>query len=267
MKHRVSIRDIQYAIRHQTGNEPIMLLHGFTGTHATWNVIWDYLAHYAIVAPDLVGHGETDAPSNPQRYAIDQAAEDLIAILDHFGYKQAHLLGYSMGGRLALYTAIHYPHRIKTLTLESASAGLAQKSERRIRAAQDNQLAEDIEQKGIQWFTGYWEALPLWESQKQLSFTVTTQLRQERLNQRPKGLANSLRGMGTGVQPALWDQLPTFRIPTHLIVGELDHKFVQLNQKMLELLPNAHLTIIKNAGHCIHLEQPKAFIRAFIAHL
>lgn len=84
-------------------------------------------------------------------------------------------------------------------------------------------------------------------------------VREQRLNNCAQGLANSLRGVGTGVQPTLHEQLDALTLPTLLLAGELDSKFCQIARQMAARIPQADLRIVPNAGHTIHLEQPEAF--------
>jgi 2-succinyl-6-hydroxy-2,4-cyclohexadiene-1-carboxylate synthase len=238
----------------------IMLLHGFTGAASNWRHVMAALAssHY-VIAPDLLGHGSTDAPEDSERYAMPAAAADLFALWQQLGLQPLHLVGYSMGGRLALYLALAYPQMVAWLTLESASPGLDTESERAARRASDEALASRIERDGIPSFVNAWENLPLFATQTP---EAKATLRAVRLAQRPHGLANSLRGMGTGAQPSLWSRLSELSMPVHLIVGALDSKFVAINQQMQAQLPDARLTLIADAGHTVHLEQPDAYLAA-----
>ncbi|MCP4360322.1 MAG: 2-succinyl-6-hydroxy-2,4-cyclohexadiene-1-carboxylate synthase [Chloroflexi bacterium] len=239
---------------------PLLLLHGFTGSSQNWRPLVPQLAtQFQVVTLDLLGHGRTASPPEESRYTIDNAAIDLIAILDTLQIEQVHLLGYSMGGRLALFTAVTYPNRIHSLVLESAAPGLAEAAARQERSQRDRELADWIEMNGIQSFVERWQNLPLWESQKQLSVEVRQALHTQRLQNNPMGLANSLRGMGSGAQPSLWEYLPELTIPVLLIAGELDTKFVSINQKMAANLANARLEIVAGAGHTAHLERPYQF--------
>lgn len=271
MIKRMNINRLTYSVKQVGHGNALLMLHGFTGSQATWHTLEiTHSAHYQVIAPDLIGHGQTDAPTDPTRYVMKQAAADLIALLDALQIKQTHLLGYSMGGRLALYIARHYTDRIHTLTLESSSPGLPTQAEREERRNRDNALADRIEREGITAFVDFWQSIPLWESQKTtLSDEAQAQLRTERLSQRPHGLANSLRGMGTGVQPSLWDDLSTLNIPVQLIAGEYDAKFIRLTQQMANLLPTSQLDIIPKAGHTAHLENPAVFneiLQGFLAN-
>ena len=239
--------------------EPLLLLHGFTGCGANWEMagITAVLGkQYRLIVPDLLGHGRAPAPQDPADYAMPHAAQALADLLNQLAISQTNLLGYSMGGRLALYFALHYPQRIHKLILESASPGLADPTARAQRRHSDNALADRIERDGIPAFVDFWESLPLWDSQAKLPLTKQLALRQQRLQNSAHGLANSLRGMGTGVQPSLWDNLPQLDKPTLLLAGELDAKFVAINQQMVAHMPHARLEIVPQAGHTIHLEQP-----------
>lgn len=257
-----------HVVEYGAGPEAVVLLHGFTGSSASWDAIAAQLAaRYHVLAPDLPGHGATDAPTDPTRYRIEQATADLIALLDARGIASAHWVGYSMGARLALHVALTHPQRAVTLTLESGSPGLATQAEREARVAADAALANRIENDGVQAFVAFWESLPLFASQSALTDAVRLTLRAARLRNSPVGLANSLRGMGTGAQPSGWDALAAFDRPTHLIVGALDAKFVDIAARMQKRLPQAVTTVVPAAGHAVHLEQPGAFLAALFAGL
>jgi len=215
------------------------------------------------LAPDLLGHGSSPHPSEWTRYEMARAAADLSLLLDASCSEAVHLAGYSMGGRLALFFALNYPARVRTLCLVSASPGIAAAIEREERRDSDNALADQIERDGTAAFVDYWETLPMWESQQRsLSVGQRGQLRAQRLRNRPDGLANSLRGMGTGAQPVLLDELPFLDVPTLLIVGAEDGKFVAVNRQMAQRIPEVQEVVVPGAGHAVQLERPKEFARA-----
>ncbi|MCP5095530.1 MAG: 2-succinyl-6-hydroxy-2,4-cyclohexadiene-1-carboxylate synthase, partial [Chloroflexi bacterium] len=240
--------------------QPLILLHGFTGSSANWAEHVPILAEqYQVITIDIVGHGRSPSPTALEAYKMEQVATDVVAVVRETAVAPITLLGYSMGGRLALYIAIRYPDLVKSLILESTSPGLADASEREARRRRDDALADWIEANGIEAFVNRWEKLSLWDSQQQLPAEKRHRLRQQRLNNNPIGLANSLRGMGTGVQPSLWNQLATLTTHTQLITGALDTKFVTISTKMATRLPHAQHKIIQAAGHTVHVEQPIHF--------
>ena len=233
----------------------ICLLHGFSGAGLNWSTVAELLNSPIVIAPDLIGHGGTDSPPDPTRYRMEAAAADLFTLWGQLELPPMHLVGYSMGGRLALYTALTYPAMVTRLTLESASPGLASEIERADRCAADEVLADRIETNGIEWFATMWEQLPLFQHQPK---TVREILRTVRLSQSPRGLAHSLRAMGTGAQPSLWDRLPELSMPVDLIVGALDAKFLAINQQMAAHISTCRLHVVDGAGHSVHQEQPHA---------
>jgi len=238
----------------------IVLLHGFTGSSANWaeHAARFQAASLRVLTPDLPGHG-TNLPADPDDYTMEAAAAQIAGLLKREETGPVHLLGYSMGGRLALYFALHYPQKVRSLILESASPGLATAQERAARRASDNALADRIEREGIPAFVAFWESLPLWKSQEKLPAEVRLWLHEKRLQNDPRGLAESLRRMGTGVQPSRWERLGELAMPVLLMAGAEDEKFVAINRQMATVNPHARLVIVPGAGHTIHLEQPDHF--------
>ncbi len=268
---RVPVKGITLNAELREPEEPngltLALLHGFTGSGAGWG---DHLDTFAdsglrVIALDLLGHGGSDAPADPARYRFEHVRDDLLTALPALGAspERTVLLGYSMGGRMALYTAHGAPFR--GLILESASPGLATEAERADRRASDEALAERIERDGIAPFVDEWERQPLFASQSALPDEARQALRRERLSNTPLGLANSLRGAGTGAQPPLHDTLATLTTPTLLLAGEHDEKFSRITWQMAEQLPNAEARIVLDAGHIVHVEQPDVFDALVIA--
>ena len=249
---------------HGTG-DPLVLLHGFSGAASTWRAIIERLAdRFQLIAIDLLGHGASDAPADIASYRMEAVAADIVDLLDQLDLSDPTLLGYSMGGRLALFLACAYPSRFRALVLESASPGLADGRARAERRRRDNQLADQIEKDGVASFVADWESLPLWSTQSKAQIRAQ---RAQRLANRPRGLANSLRGMGAGAQPNLWRQLANLTVRACLIVGERDDKFRRINQAMANVIPRSRLSIVPAAGHNTHLEDPDAFCRAIRSYL
>ena len=249
------------------GNPPVLLLHGFTGHGGSWAEAGQTFAAagFHVLAPDLLGHGSSPHPSESTCYEMAHAAAGLNSLLDESSSEAVHLAGYSMGGRLALFFALNHLERVRTLCLVSASPGIAAAVERAERRDSDDALADRIERDGTAAFVDYWESLPMWESQQRsLSAGQRRQLRAQRLRNRPDGLANSLRGMGSGAQPVLLAELPSLVVPTLLIVGAEDEKFVAVNRQMAQSIPDVQHVIFPGAGHAVQLERPKEFARALL---
>ncbi len=257
---KVICRGVKYHVKIAGFGEPLLLLHGFTGNVDTWkSLISPLCSRYQLIMVDIIGHGKTEAPLDVERYQMEQMARDLKEILEQLALLKTHVLGYSMGGRLALTFANLYPQCVRSLVLESASPGLATEDERSKRREQDQKLAESIMTNGIDAFVEDWENIPLFESQKKLPIEQRVSIRNQRLMNSTLGLANSLLGMGTGSQPSWWDKLERMEIPVLLITGELDFKFCNIAERMQQRLQHCEWIIINNVGHAIHVECGEKF--------
>ena len=229
-------------------------LHDFASASA-------YLSEFCCLSIDLPGHGQTQVCQDAN-YQMPSVAEALIELLNQLAIADCLLVGYSMGGRLALYLTVHFPQYFRGVVLESASPGLKTQPERDRRIARDFKLARRLETEELSQFVRQWYANPLFKS-----FTLHPNYQQaiaRRLRNDPYKLAKSLRYMSLGMQPSLWN-LSEIQVPILSIVGEQDPKFIAINQKVVELCPLANLTVVKDSGHNVHFEQPEKFAQS-IAH-
>ncbi|MBL8057900.1 MAG: alpha/beta fold hydrolase, partial [Anaerolineales bacterium] len=183
---RLTVDGLSYNLEAGGAGEPLVLLHGFTGSAANWRAGRPALeARHQVLAVDLPGHGGSDAPADPARYTMAHTVADLAGLLDQLGLRTIFLLGYSMGGRVARHFAAAYPERVRGLILESASPGLVTAEERAARMAADAALAERIEREGLAAFVDHWERLPLFASQARLPAEARAALRAQRRANNP----------------------------------------------------------------------------------
>ena len=244
---------------HDEQVETIVMLHGFTGSTKTWEQVASMLPQYRIIAIDCIGHGQTESPKDYTLYKMDNQLAVLEAVFEALQLTSFTLIGYSMGGRIALSYAVKYPQRVQTLILESASPGLRTEQERNVRKEADDALANKIEENGVASFVREWENIPLFASQKRLPQHLQQAIREERLQQNEQGLANSLRGIGTGMMPPMWDKLRTLSMPVTFITGALDTKFVDIAREMTTFTQKVRHLIVNDVGHVIHVENPSEF--------
>jgi 2-succinyl-6-hydroxy-2,4-cyclohexadiene-1-carboxylate synthase len=233
----------------------IVLLHGFTQTRQSWRRTVAALGgRYRALAPDLPGHGMA-AERRPASFAACAAYVRALAG-DRFV-----LAGYSMGGRIALYTALTLPGIVERLVLIGASPGLADPAEREARRAADEALAQRIEEIGTAAFAEEWGAQPLFAGQ---DGRVAAAAHADRLRNTPGGLAAALRGLGTGAMPPLWARLAELSIPVTLVVGERDEKFRAIAEQMARAIPDCRTEIVAGAGHAAQLERPDVVAAAIV---
>jgi 2-succinyl-6-hydroxy-2,4-cyclohexadiene-1-carboxylate synthase len=248
-------------LAHETWGEgpPLLLLHGFTGSREAWNHLKARLGpRFAVLAPDLPGHGESPCPPD---VTFGGAIDALLALLDARGLERVDVAGYSLGARVALGLCLRAPERVGRLVLESGSPGLRRRRDRGERRRDDAALAEVIEHEGLEAFVRRWEALPLFDGLRQLPDELRLRLRQRRLSHRPEALAGSLRALSLGAQPSYWARLWTVRSPTLLLTGGRDPKFTGIARAMAAELPLVWGHVFPGAGHAPHLEVPEGYAR------
>ncbi|HUY29273.1 MAG TPA: 2-succinyl-6-hydroxy-2,4-cyclohexadiene-1-carboxylate synthase [Candidatus Binataceae bacterium] len=242
--------------------DPVVLLHGFTGSKQSWTDLrTDLKNRRRVISIDLPGHGGTAVNPDLARCSFERCAAAVIEALSAIGVRRFALAGYSMGGRLALYLAIDQPSRVTSLVLESASPGLRDETERRLRATADEELARFIEREGIEAFVSRWQALPLFESLQRLPAQVRERLTNQRRSCSVKGLAGSLRAMGLAMQPWMGGRLSELRMPALIVAGAEDAKFSGIGREMSGSIAGARLAIVDGCGHAPHLDRPAVFNR------
>lgn len=245
-------------------NKPLILfLHGFMGNIDEFDEAIELLSdEFSYLTIDLPGHGKTQVLGGDEYYTIPNTAQALINLLDELQINQCFLVGYSMGGRLALYLTLHFPECFSKVVLESASPGLATEAERLERIKRDCQigrkLARSIEKSDFAAFLSNWYTQQIFGNIK--NYPKYNLMVESRLQNQPVELAKSLHFMGTGCQPSLWEKLQQNNTPLLLLAGEYDEKFIDINQKMANICEFAQLKIIKNAGHNIHFENTHEFV-------
>ena len=238
--------------------ERVVLAHGFTQNRGCWGPFGhDLASDHEVVAVDLPGHGTTAADHDEADLA---ASGELLA--DVGG--EAVFVGYSMGGRVALHTALARPELVRGLVLVGVTAGIDESEARQVRVEADAALAERLDEIGLAAFLDRWLAGPLFAG-----LTPAGACLERRLTNRVDGLTASLRRCGTGTQEPLWDRLDRIDAPVLVLVGADDDKFTELGHRLVEQLPQARLQSLP-ACHAVHLEQPSgaaSAVRRFIAEL
>ncbi len=246
-------------------NKPVILfLHGFMGNINEFDEAIKILAEeFSFLTIDLPGHGKTQVMGGDEYYTMANTANAVINLIDELKIQQCFLVGYSMGGRLALYLTLHFPERFTKVVLESASPGLATEIERLARVKSDAQiarkLARSITQADFTTFLQNWYSQQIFGSIKNHpQFEI---MLESRLQNNPVELTKSLQFMGTGNQPSLWEKLNQNVTPLLLLAGEYDQKFIDINTAIVKKCHLAQLKVINHAGHNIHLGNTQKFVK------
>jgi 2-succinyl-6-hydroxy-2,4-cyclohexadiene-1-carboxylate synthase len=224
-----------------------VFLHGFTHTGASWAPVAAGLdERYRALAPDIRGHGS----------ASERVPVDLDAVIFDVAAQTSEpftLIGYSMGGRIALHVALGLADQVEHLVLIGASPGIADPAARAERRAADERLAAQIEASTIEEFARRWAQTPVLAGQPP---EVAAAVHADRLRNSPAGLARALRGLGTGTLSSLWGRLGELDVPTTIVVGERDQKFTEIASEMAAEIRGSEVVIVPGTGHAVHLERP-----------
>jgi 2-succinyl-6-hydroxy-2,4-cyclohexadiene-1-carboxylate synthase len=250
---------LSYTVSGDPHRPAVLFLHGFMGSGADWaDAISALDERFYYVAPDLPGHGAS-LGLPPEAYTVEGAARAVLDLLDRLGVGRPTIVGYSMGGRLALYLALRYPQRCSGLFLESASPGIEDATERQARRRSDEEKAERLEVGDLASFVHDWYRQPHFASLARRE-GLLQEIIEARMRNDPVELARSLRGMGTGHQPSRWDDLDALQVPAVAVTGEHDEKYNRTCAQMTSLNPRIQADIVPGVGHNIHFEAPEAYL-------
>lgn len=248
---------------------PIICLHGFTGSGSDYSIVADHLKQRRpLIAPNF-----PDYRSKPS--ADEITWDSTLSILDSLIEETVEgrpcvLVGYSMGGRIALQYAMHNHSRLKGLVLIGATPGIEDAALTAERLKQDNDLADKLTDQTLDDFLTYWLNQPILKSQEAIAEPYRNRMLEERHKLSLESLSKFLQTLGTGTMPSVWHRLKQLAIPTLLVTGEQDLKFTGIAQRMVSQIPGSEHAIIKDSGHSACFEQPSAFteqLEAFVEKL
>ena len=276
---------------------PVVLLHGFMQSSTSWDSIARSLTNrFCVYVLDFIGHGLTEKSKKPARYTY----EDMAASVDYFlrkvvcaqekrgrekrvhtrrdltnhsqtkhtQTKRAHVIGYSMGGRIALRLLQTSSDVLASVVLESCNLGCATEIER-TEAAQRNQgWVDRIQHDGMEAFVNYWETLPMFATQKGLGWDKL--LHVSRAANDPTSMVLCLQGSGKQAMPLTEVTLEAVRaqrqmgLPMLYIYGDKDAKSAAV---AATLEAEGVLVSVIPAGHNVHLEAPMLYLKEVVHFL
>lgn len=238
------INDIE--IHHEVSGRggAVLLTHGYSSTGAAWEAQHRALAgRYRLITWDMRGHGRTESPADPAQYSAELTVADMRALLRHLGVERAVVGGLSLGGTMSLAFYKEHPGMVRALVICSSGPGYRSPEGR----AEWNQRAEEraaaLEARGL-------AALEPGSAAHEAA---------RRHHRSAQGLAHAARGMLAMRDASIIDSLPGIRVPTLIVVGDLDTPFIAPSEYMAKKIPGARLEVIRGAGHLANLDQPDAF--------
>jgi 2-succinyl-6-hydroxy-2,4-cyclohexadiene-1-carboxylate synthase len=271
--------DTQRSVAERT---PVVLLHGFTQTGACLGPLADDLAtDRTVLTPDLPGHGDAAEHAGADLWGAAELVATAIrstsgnspvgtrvaTLIDSDVDTRVDIVGYSMGGRVALHLVLAHPELVRRIVTIGATAGIDDDTERAERRARDHELADRLERIGIDEFLAEWLALPMFAA-----LPDWARFDDERGRNTAAGLAGSLRHAGTGSMEPLWDRLGADggigNDPLLALAGADDERFAALADRLAAIRPaHGRSEQVPGAGHAAHLERPDATISLVRSHL
>ncbi len=263
-ERRVTADGTTLGVRNIGGEgNPIVALHGFTGNGPTMQPLIEAVrGGRPALLVDCIGHGASDAPTYLEPYSMNSVVDQMLSVIGQQPPGSVHLVGYSLGGRIALSMAARAPWYFASLTILSATPGLLDPTERAARYDADQALADRIDSFGVEAFCDWWLDMPMFTpmiaglDDEQLAAT-----RAQRNSSTAVGLANSLRGTGTGSMPPVWPRLNSLRSPLLTVAGALDATYVDIAERTADAAPFGRSALVPAAGHALHVENPDAVSR------
>ena len=239
---------------------PLLFVHGFLGEAADWDRLRALLGpEVAAGCFELPGHGAAPPPAEGAADWFPDAAGRLEQACARMPAPPV-VVGYSMGGRLALYTAVRRPRVASALVLLGADPGIAEPAARAERRARDEALASELAAAGDeQTFAAWlrrWYAAPLFGRLNR--HPAFEELLRRRLRHPPEALAGALRGLSVSRQPDLWSALRALPTRALFIAGAEDIKYRAVAERIAALGPPWQAAVVPDTAHAVHIEQPRA---------
>lgn len=219
----------------------ILLSHGFSASSAMWrsNIPALVSAGYRVITWDMRGHGQSASPDDPTLYTDTLTVDDMDAILDAAGARQAVLAGMSLGGYMSLAYHLAHPERVRALVLIDTGPGFKKDAAR----AQWNDSArtrgDDLLARG------------------EAALSSSPEARMQ--TQNFIGLRHAAHGMLAQRSADVIASLPDIAVPTLVVVGDRDEPFLAASDYMAAKMPNTRKAVIADAGHASNVDQPEAF--------
>lgn len=272
----MKIRDVttprlRHSVAEAGSGEPLMLVHGFTGAKEDFADFLDGFADrgWHVVAPDLRGHGASEAPEDEDAYSFEAMADDVVALADTLGWETFDLLGHSMGGMVAQVLALRVPERLRSLVLMDTGHGPVEGLDPAVVAL----AADVVRTEGMERLMAVAAEL---ESVRQPRTPAEVRVREERAGYIEFG-DRKMRASAAAMYAAMihllataddrLDDLRRLDVRTLVVVGEEDAGFVGPSERMAEAIAGATLEVVADAAHSPQFENPDRWWKVVIRFL
>ncbi len=259
---KTRINGVQIAYEEQGQGPAVLLIHGFPLCRQMWRPQIEVIASagYRVIAPDLRGFGESEAPE--EGYSMDQFADDLAELMDHLGIGRAVVGGMSMGGYILLNMLERHPRRIAAAAFLQTKPAADDESARNNRTALVEKVKAGHPEAVADTFTDLIFAPGTLQQRPEL----VRQVRQWMLDTPPASLSGALLAMRE--RRDYGAELAQVTVPS-LVIGGAEDRIIstETTKAFAAELPRATSCLISGAGHMANLEQPEEFNRCLLGFL
>ncbi|HSJ98232.1 MAG TPA: alpha/beta hydrolase [Myxococcota bacterium] len=268
MTRKLRARDgLELAVEAHGEGPPVLFSCGYATTRENFRPQVAPLvdAGYRVLLWDYRGHGESDAPDDPDAYSMDKVLDDMADVLDGLAPGRAAVLaGFSFGGLASLHFALRHPERVRALALLDTGPGFKNPEAQQRWLAQTEKTATILAERGFDGFLASRGADTAVGRRRELPAARAAAAAIAR--QSVAGVAWFGRRV-SGLAPGCIDELPRIQAPALVLVGEEDEAFRRAAEVMAARLPKATQVVVPGAGHVVTLEEPEAVDRALLEFL
>lgn len=253
----VDLGDVELRVDQWGSGQPLVLLHGYTGSGMDFVDVAPRLAlDRRVLAITQRGHGESSNAADPASYRFSQLEEDLARTLDKIGLESVDLLGHSMGGVVAMRFVLANPQRVRSLILMDTAAAPASPGDTALLDA----LGELAVEEGM---AALWDRIgEMWSHGAPADIT---KVRDKVVSIDPYAFRDLGRELSR--YPSMLGPLGRVTCPTTVIVGENDAQLRASAEDLASAIPHASLVVIAGGGHSPHADRPDAWVTAVLDHL
>jgi pimeloyl-ACP methyl ester carboxylesterase len=260
MPHATATDGIRLYYEEAGSGNAVIFVHEFAGDHRSWEPQMRYFSRrYRCIAYNARGYPPSDVPDEPSKYSQERARDDVIAVLDHLGVQEAHVVGLSMGGFATLHVGLAHPQRARSLVIAGCGYGAQPGDEERFRA-ECEAAAAAFETEGAQAFLRY-AAGPTRLRFRDKNPRGWQAFADQLAGHSPRGAALTQRGVQMR-RPMLYqlvDGMKRIDVPTLVMTGDEDDPCLEASLLLKRSIRTAGLVVLPRAGHTINIEDPEAF--------
>jgi pimeloyl-ACP methyl ester carboxylesterase len=248
----------------ETGSgHPVILVHEFAGDLRSYEPQMRHFGkRYRAIAFNARGFPPSDVPEHVSSYSQPRAADDVLALLDHIGERQAHIVGLSMGGFATLHFGLRHPQRALSLCIGGCGYG-AELDKRDTFRAEADVIAGMIRTEGMSAFAERYAYGPTRVQYQNKDPRGHAEFKRMLSEHSPVGSANTQQGVQKE-RPSLYTLVEAMRrinVPTLIITGDEDWPCLLPGILMKQSIPTAALVVMPNVGHAINIEEPDEYNR------